>query len=50
MNAVSFSRNGRLILSASDDGSAKIYGCSSCIPLNELRYRVIKREKLIAPL
>jgi hypothetical protein len=50
VNAVSFSGDGKRILSASDDWSAKIYRCSACIPLSELRYRVITREKLIAPL
>jgi WD40 repeat protein len=49
VNAVSFSPNGKRILSASDDWSAKIYPCTSCVPLQELRYRVYKREKLIAP-
>jgi len=49
VNAVSFSPNGKRILSASDDWSAKIYPCTSCVPLQELRYRVFKREKLIAP-
>jgi hypothetical protein len=50
VNAVSFSRDGTRILSASDDNSAKIYRCTSCIPLDDLRYRLIKREKLIAPI
>jgi WD40 repeat protein len=49
VNAVSFSPDGKRILSASDDWSAKIYPCTSCVPLQELRYRVFKREKLIAP-
>ena len=48
VNAVSFSSDGKRILSASDDWSAKIYRCTSCVPLQELRYRVFKREKLIA--
>jgi WD40 repeat protein len=51
VNAVSFSPDGKQILSASDDWSAKIYSCTTCIPnLDDLRARVIKREKLIAPL
>ena len=49
VNAVSFSPDGKRILSASDDWSAKIYRCTSCIPLQDLRYRVFKREKAIAP-
>jgi WD40 repeat protein len=47
VNAVSFSPDGKQILSGSDDWSAKIYSCTSCVPLQELRYRVYKREKLI---
>jgi WD40 repeat protein len=50
VNAVSFSADGNRILSASDDWSAKIYGCGECIPLRELRHHVIEREGLIAPL
>jgi WD40 repeat protein len=49
VNAVSFSPDGKRILSASDDWSAKIYPCTSCVPLQELRYQVYKREKRIAP-
>jgi WD40 repeat protein len=49
VNAVSFSPDGKRILSASDDWSAKIYRCTTCIPLQELRYRILKREKLIGP-
>jgi WD40 repeat protein len=49
VNAVSYSADGKRILSASDDWSAKIYSCWECKPLSELRYRVLKREKLIAP-
>jgi tricorn protease-like protein len=50
VNAVSFSADGKRILSASDDWSAKIYPCAACKPLQVLRYRVIERERLIAPL
>jgi WD40 repeat protein len=47
VNAVSFSPDGTRILSASDDWSAKIYRCTTCIPLQQLRYQVHKREQLI---
>jgi WD40 repeat protein len=48
VNAVTFSPDGKQILSASDDWSAKIYSCTTCIPnLDHLRARIIQREKLI---
>ena len=44
VNAVSFSPNGKRILSASDDSTAKIYPCETCVPLDQLRKLVQRRE------
>jgi WD40 repeat protein len=47
VNDVSFSPYGMDILSASNDGTAKIYGCDTCLPLDRLRDIVRARERVI---
>jgi WD40 repeat protein len=47
VNAVSFSRHGNRILSASNDATAKIYPCDTCVPLKQLRDLVRRREQVL---
>jgi WD40 repeat protein len=48
INAVSFSPDGKRILSASNDSTAKIYGCETCISLRRLDDLVRRRERILA--
>jgi len=47
VNAVSFAPHGRRILSASNDSTAKIYTCNTCVSLARLRAIVDRREHVI---
>jgi WD40 repeat protein len=50
-NSVAFSRDGRWILTASDDHTAKLYRCDTCgTSLKDLRKRVGLRERPLAAL
>jgi WD40 repeat protein len=44
---VSFAPDGKRILSASNDSTAKIYTCGTCVPLGKLRALVAHREHVI---
>lgn len=46
VNTVAFSPDGKRILSASDDWTAKIYRCETCAPLERLRDLVRRREQV----
>jgi eukaryotic-like serine/threonine-protein kinase len=46
VNTAVFSPDGRLILTASDDQTAKAYACESCGPLDELVLVARQRESL----
>jgi WD40 repeat protein len=51
VNSVAFSRDGRTILTASDDHTAKLYRCETCgTSLKELRKRVDLQERPLAVL
>jgi WD40 repeat protein len=45
VNSVQFSPNGKQILSASDDGTAKLYGCVTCGSLKQLRPLIRRYER-----
>ncbi|MDQ5820236.1 MAG: hypothetical protein M3540_02215 [Actinomycetota bacterium] len=45
VNAVSFSPDGKLILSASDDRTAKLYGCETCESIRPLQPLIDRYER-----
>jgi WD40 repeat protein len=47
VTSVSYSPDGRRILSSSNDSTAKIYACDMCLPLDRLREVVDRRERIV---
>ena len=48
VNAAGFDpRDPMRILTASEDGSARLYRCETCVPLDELRRRAVRRAHAV---